>query len=153
MVDFKKKAREARDKAKEADSVPTPAPPPETKSKLVWADLPLVSTLPPGDMREAKELLEELDSVQELKSTYEDREEEIKLELQRLQNEYNLMGLRWGDFAFAATSNKGKKTLDKTLLIQYGVSAEVIKACIKTGNPYVKKEFRNLKKKQKREEE
>lgn len=123
----------------------------ETKPKLVWADLPLVSTLPPGDMREAKELLEELDSVQELKSTYEAREEEIKLELQRLQNEYELMGLRWGDFAFAATSNKGKETLDKTLLIQHGVSAETIRACTKTGNPYVKKEFRNLKKREKKE--
>ena len=153
MVDFKKKIKESRDKAKEVDPVPTPAPPPETKPKLVWADLPLVSVLPPSDMREAKELLEELDSVQELKDTYAQREEEIKLELQRLQNDYELMGLRWGDFAFAATSNKGKETLDKTLLIQHGVSAEVIKASTKTGNPYVKKEFRNLKKKQKREEE
>ena len=124
-------------------------PVPETKPKLVWADLPLVSALSPTDIRAAKYLLKELDSVQELKSTYEAREEEIKLELQRLQNEYELMGLRWGDFAFAATSNKGKETLDKTLLIQHGVSAEVIKSCTKTGNPYVKKEFRNLKKKQK----
>lgn len=116
----------------------------KTVKKLVWAELPLVSVLPKDEMQEAREALEELESIHELQAMNAEREDELKTRLREIQNTHELMGIRFGQLAFAATSAQGRKTLSKTKLIEAGVSAKVIEACYAQGDPYVKKEFRNL---------
>lgn len=116
----------------------------KTVKKLVWAELPLISVLPKSEMQEAREALEELESINQLQEMYTEREDELKTKLREIQNKHELMGVRFGQLAFAATSTAGRKTLSTTKLIEAGVSAKVIEGCYIQGDPCVRKEFKNL---------
>lgn len=124
---------------------PTKADKPEP---LKWAELPLISVLAKKPMQRAKELLEELelqtycidDNGRYVKR--EDRADEIKAELEELQKEAETRGLRWGKFAFAATEQQGRETLDKELLLMHEVPAATIAKCYKRGKGFTKREFK-----------
>lgn len=136
----------AKSKVKAEPETPVKQEKPKEVKKLVWAELPLVSVLPRKLMDEAKDLLEELDSIRQLKETYASREDELKRRLEDIQSEHELCGLRYGQLAYCARSNEGRRTLNKIKLIELGVSAQVVEAAYKRGDPYIKREFRNLSK-------
>lgn len=117
---------------------------PET---IKFADLPDIHALKglkPGDRGEMQDLLGELAVVMFNKSQAEAREKEIKADLELLQRRNNLYGLRYKDWCFYAKDTPGKKTLNKVLLLEAGVEADVIEACMKPGRDYVSHYFRDL---------
>lgn len=113
-------------------------------SPIVFADLPLISKLPQPLMNRAKELLEELDSIKQINKMNEEREKELEGELEGIQKENGLMGLRWGSWCFAWRMMEGRKTLSVEKLVENGVSAAVIEKCRVKGKDFAKREFRNI---------
>lgn len=72
----------------------------------------------------------------------EKRLKEVKLELQELIQTNGLanedtIGVRSGQLCCIVRFNPGRKTLDKSLLIDNGVSPEQIEASTREGEPYV----------------
>ena len=115
---------------------------------IQYAMLPLVSVLPKRKMIRATELLEELNSHEyvlddegrEIKRSA--RVDQIKEELQELQGDQP--GLRFSDRCFVARVKSGRRTLDKGLLMENGVAADVIERSMKQGEDYVERTFRRI---------
>jgi hypothetical protein len=116
------------------------------KDKLVWKDLPLISTLPPNDFRHAKKNIDEIDSLDETISIAKARREKLMDELGAIQRKAKLKGFRFGTLAYAWRVTKGRKTLSPELLLTNGVKAVVIEKSYKVGEPGEKQEFRDLDK-------
>lgn len=143
--------------ASAVDEVRSPAKPESIEEKasvpaaigktpsIVFADLPLISKLPPAEMSRAQSLLEELDSIKQINQMNKEREDEVEAELEEIQKGAGLLGLRWGPWAFAWRMMEGRKTLSVEKLVEEGVSAEVIERCKVQGSRFAKREFRNLK--------
>ena len=125
------------------EKVEVPATTGKTPS-IVFADLPLISKLPPAEMSRAKSLLEELDSIKQINAMNKEREDEVESELEEIQKGAGLLGLRWGHWAFAWRVMEWRKTLSVEKLVEAGVSAEVIERCKVQGSRFAKREFRNL---------
>jgi hypothetical protein len=108
--------------------------------------LPLVSVLKEtAKVKEATELLQELDAIQVLVAIHRGREEELKIELGALQKLAGTEGLRWGSLCFTERLQPGRETLDKQKLMEVaGVTAAQMKECTKTGKPFEVRTFRNL---------
>lgn len=121
-------------------------PQPAAKPPLRYANLPLISCLPSADFQRAKSLLEEMDEVQSLKDMVLEREEEIKQELEQIQQRAPaaVRGLRWGQLCFAAEERDGRKTLSVDLLVEHGVDPRVIQASYKQGSKFMERTFRRL---------
>lgn len=117
----------------------------KTESESIsFASLPLVSVLPKPKMKTAARLLEELEAVIAARESAEEREQEIKLQLEEIQHDAGALGLRYGDLCFIAREKPGRRTLDKGLLIENGVAPEVIEQSMKEGAPYVERRFKRI---------
>lgn len=116
----------------------------EKKDSVKFADLPLISVLDQPVMNRAKDLLEELDAIQQLKVMNGEREKELEEELERIQRDYDLPGLRYGRLAFRWQMMDGRKTLSAEKLIECGVSAEIIERCKVAGKDFAKRELKIL---------
>jgi hypothetical protein len=122
--------------------LPPPRPVEEEDEKPVTGEsLPLVSVLDKGTMEAAKKLLTE---AQELKARMDKESErlgEIKEALVGICSAFELAGLRWGQIGLVYNGLSSKRTLDKGLLLENGVTADQIKASYKEGKPYVNARF------------
>lgn len=107
-----------------------------------FADLPLVSILDKKSMKKAQGMLEELQALVESQKAAKEREDEIKLELEEMQNKAGAAGLRYGGLCYVAKEVAGRRTLDKGLLIENGVGPEVIEASMKQGAGFVTRTFK-----------
>jgi len=110
----------------------------------VFASLPLISKLPSKKMKKAQTLLEELDALEMQIDTAAERKEEIQMELETIQTDAEMDGLRFGGLCFRASTVAGRKTLDKTRLVENGCTLEIIEASYKTGKDYTKREFKRI---------
>lgn len=119
-------------------------------ANIKYCDMPLTSTLDSKSMKRATALLKEVAEIDEQLEIYQSRRDEIigtkdqPGELEKLQQKFNLPGMRWGDFVYVRSESKGRETLDKNKLMENGVSAEQIAASMKVGNPVVTRKFVNL---------
>lgn len=102
----------------------------------LFDELPLTSTLSPKLMRRAQALLTELASVRADIGPLEEKKAELSAELESIQLNFDLPGLRHGNMAFASVESKGRSTLNKEKLILAGVTAKTIELCTDVGKPY-----------------
>lgn len=107
-----------------------------------FASLPLISALPKTEMTRARKLLQELEGLIAARKEMEEREGEVKDLLAAMQEDNNLPGLRDQGRCFCVESCPGRKSLDKGLLIENGVTVEQIEASMKEGKPFEKKTFK-----------
>lgn len=114
----------------------------EDKDAGKYASLPLISVLAKPDMTKARRLLQELEGLVAARKEMEEREDEIKELLAALQQDNSLPGLRDQGRCFCVETLAGRKTLDKGLLVENGVTAEQIEASMKEGKPYDRKVFK-----------
>ena len=110
------------------------------KETIKYADLPLISTLPEKPFQRARALMAELEKLGKVES----RIEEIKQELEGIQEDYGRAGLRFGKLAFRSQEMAGRRTLKVEKLIEAGVKASLIEACYETGKAYTTKTFKVL---------
>ena len=127
-----KKATKKETPKKESDSFQYALLPPVSKLKLK------------GAKERAIALLEELDSVSLMEDAAKERADEIKQELEKIQSEAGVEGLKHEHLCFVARQMPGRSTLDKTLLIENRVTAETIQQSMKSGKPYTERRFKNL---------
>jgi hypothetical protein len=114
------------------------------EDKIEFAKLPSVSDLPATKRKLAMELMEALDQIVEKKAAILVTEDHLKDELEKIQRLCGTTGLRHGALAFCSQPVKGKKTLDKMLLLENGCPADVLNASYKTGQPSVRNTFKRL---------
>lgn len=117
----------------------------EQSSHFEFASLPAVAEV--EDLKTRKriiELLEELDQAVVDREAVEAIEEGCKAELENLQAATNKPGFKYGSLCFVSQPTKGRKTLDRMLLMEHGVSAKVIKASYKEGKPGTRRTFKHL---------
>lgn len=98
-------------------------------------------------------LLADLEACEFEATRNKGRSDGIKLELETLQAESGLTGLRYEKLCFIARTMPGRSTLDKMLLIENGVTPEIIKKSMKPGKEYVERRFKNLDKPDKEEKD
>lgn len=116
------------------------------KTSVVYALLPLVSVLPETKLvKEATDLLEELDAIEKLIDMHVMREVEIKSALAVMQKVAGTQGLRYGDLCFVERQMPGRESLKVEKLMEVtGITATQLKACTVSGKPYVQRVFKNL---------
>jgi hypothetical protein len=107
-----------------------------------FASLPLISVLHKDDMKTARRLLQELEGLVAARKDMGEREEDIKNLLADMQEQNSLPGLRDQGRCFCVETIPGRKTLDKSLLVENGVTVEQIEASMKEGKPYDRKTFK-----------
>ena len=107
-----------------------------------FASLPLISALAKTEMTKARRLLQELEGLVAVKKEVEEREEEIKSLLATMQEDSGLDGFRDQGRCFMAVECPGRMTLDKSALVENGVTVEQIEASMKEGKPYVMRKFK-----------
>lgn len=113
---------------------------------IKFAELPTVLQLEDeDDVAQARDLLIRLDTALSLEKECKRTGDEVKAKLRALQRSKDLRGLRDGSLCYFSREVPGKRTLDKMMLIENGVGAEVIEDSMKTGKPYVEYRFKNLK--------
>ena len=116
------------------------------ESAGIFASLPHISALKNNNtQRKAQDLMEEANFLRESIEPLSDRFREILDELQNIQTRNHLDGLRCGLTAFRYTETKGRRTLNRDLLIENGVPPKVIESSYKVGEPGTKREFKLLK--------
>lgn len=117
----------------------------QKEDRLVFANLPQVTELQDTKTRQRIiALLELLDQMVEKRAKLEAVEEDCKSELEALQTATNKTGFKYGLLCFISQPTKGRKTLDKYLLMEHGVSAKTIQASYKEGAPGTRKTFKRL---------
>ena len=103
-----------------------------------------VSECPPMCRAELGALIREAYSLRDccdrLKAVKE-RIAEIVIDEQGLCNNSGIFGVRDGPHAVIVRQQEGRRTLDRELLIEHGVSPSQINASIKTGKPFNVVEF------------
>ena len=117
-----------------------------------FTSLPLISVLDSKTMKKAKLLLEELAQLDEYIEMYESRRKEIvgysdkgkdfPGELEVIQQAAGLPGLKFGRLCYRVSEQAGRRSIDRGLLMENGVRAEVIEASMKEGSPYKRREFK-----------
>ncbi len=118
---------------------------PTSKDERVeFAKLPLTTGLASQTQAKVEGLLEQLDWIKSQKLNLQIQEDDMVDQLAHLQRETGRAGFRWGNLAFCSQPTKGRNTLDRMLLMEKGVSAAVIKASMKTGEPGVRNTFKRL---------
>ncbi len=115
-----------------------------SEDRIEFAKLPPVEELPVEPRQEIIALLERLDRVTQVRDRLADEEDDIKNALERLQRNTGKTGFRYGYLCFISQSVAGRKSLDKGLLLEEGVSAVTIAKCYKTGNPSTRVTFKRL---------
>ncbi len=121
--------------------------PEEEGDEFHFAELPELGELELAgrQLDEAQTLLVELELVKVTIKAQEEREEEIKLALEKLQQRAHTPGMRYGKLCFAARPHKGRRMLDESLLMMNGVRRETIDDSYTFAKPYVARDFRVLK--------
>lgn len=91
-------------------------------------------------------LLREAHSLRQV----EKRLKEVKAEILELMQQQDLLdedgrlGCRLGDLCAVGTFTKGRRSLDRVLLIENGVSPEQLEASMKEGAPYWRVELQQI---------
>lgn len=109
-----------------------------------YAKLPSAAGLPEEMRNRVTTLLESLAQVTVEKAKILSREDDIQEELTNLQKSTGQPGFRHELLCFACVPVSGKKSLDKMLLIEAGVSAATIAGCYKQGKPHSRNMFKRL---------
>jgi len=118
----------------------------EENGSIKFADLPdATKILPQKSAAYVKQLLEEAAALEEAIDASQEQLEAIKVELEVMQADQP--GLRVGKLAFVSRMSLGRKTLDKVLLMENGVTKAQLDAGHKTGKPFVSRTFKNMEKK------
>lgn len=112
--------------------------------RIEYAKLPPIDYLETETRQRVIALLESLDQVVTEMAKLADREDDLKQELERLQAASGRPGFRYGWLCFVAQSVAGRKTLDKMLLLENGVSAKTIESSYKEGKPGTRCTFKRL---------
>ena len=119
--------------------------PKEDKAGGKFVSLPTVESI--RNKKERNKVIDLLEEGNLIKASI-DREsqrlDEIKDELLLIQEELELPGFRNGRNCFAATWRDGKRSLNKELLIENGVTPEQIQAGYKQGEGYWSKDLKFL---------
>ena len=114
-------------------------------TRIEFASLPPVSEV--EDIRTRQRvvaLLEQLDKTTAELQELEKRDEALKQELQELQHASGKTGFRYGLLCFLAQQVKGRRTLDRMLLMENGCPASVIEQSFKEGTGSVRRTFKRL---------
>lgn len=115
-----------------------------SEERFEFAKLPIVADLDTEPRQRVIALLESLDQITLEKGKILDREDDIKNELQRLQEQTGRGGFRHGWLCFVSQPVAGRKTLDKGLLLENGCTAQIIKDSYKVGGTSVRNTFKRL---------
>jgi hypothetical protein len=124
----------------------------KTDDSISFMDLPVISKLRKRqEQAYAAELLNELethtfftdDSGAEVKR--EDRIDQVKNELEEIQRNNGLAGMRYGRLCFSAQPTAGRKTIVKALLMEkLGLTKEQIDDCTTPGEPGMRRTFKKI---------
>ena len=114
------------------------------KNDGMFRSLPQIVVLEQALQVKTRKLLTELEGVVDAKKSLEEREAEIKGELQGIQERVGLAGLRDGPRCFVAEQVAGRKTLDKGLLVENGCPVKVLEASYKQGEAMWRRTFKVL---------
>ncbi len=93
---------------------------------------------------ECRLLFEELAGLTVQSEALADRMEEIKLELEQFQYMVDGPGIRYENHAFVASEVKGKKILDKVLLIQNGCPKAALDSSYRQGASHTRRIFTRI---------
>lgn len=93
-------------------------------------------------------LLARMEAIQGMMDELKAEAEDLNKALEVWQKQLGQPGLRSGKLAFVVSDVAGRRSLDRELLIENGVSASVIAASMKAGKPSVRREFRVIGKEQ-----
>lgn len=129
---------------------PLPKKPPASDDPIKFAELPEMSELSKASQLRAANLLIELELVTGMESEAKIRGDEIKNLLEHIQQEEDVKGFRAGNLCFFSREVAGRRTLDRFLLIENGVTPDIIEASMKTGAGYMERRFKNLDEKKKK---
>lgn len=111
-----------------------------------YADLPDASLLLDRSARaKCISLFKEMESLVISVETLTDRMDEIKAELVTYQDTLDAPGIRYGGWAYIHRTAKGRRSLNRDLLMENGVSKAVLDASMKTGEPYSQHTFKRVK--------
>jgi hypothetical protein len=106
----------------------------------------LDSKLP--EVPEAEYILKELAHEEKRLKACTAYMDELKEMAELIQKSKNLPGIRWGDNVFYSRELPGRESWDNKelakLAVEAGADLEAVKACKKTGKPYITRTFRNL---------
>jgi hypothetical protein len=117
----------------------------ETKEdRTQLSKLPPVADIQADKRARIMHLMEELEVIITQKNALAVLEDEAKDELEKLQMETGKPGFRHGWLVFTAQVVKGRKTLDKMMLLENGCPASILNASYKTGEPYTRSIFKHL---------
>jgi hypothetical protein len=137
---------------KKAASAPPPSPAPspahrqkpEAKSESRHADkapryedLPLVSVFDKKDMKHSIDLMYESIEIQQQEKALAARKAEIKDLLVAIAQRHKVEGMRHGRIAVYYNGEKTRRTLDRGLLIENGVTPQQIEDSMKESKPFV----------------
>jgi hypothetical protein len=89
-------------------------------------------------------LLEQLDQISSQLEELEQEDEKLKNELEQLQCATGRSGFRYGLLCFISQKTKGRRTLDKMMLMENGVPAATIEQSYKEGAPSTRRYFKRL---------
>jgi hypothetical protein len=109
-----------------------------------YAKLPLVAEMPDRYRDTTSQLLHQLDETVKQRKKLEVIEDDLKDRLGDLQRKANFPGIREGDLCFVWQMVKGRRMLNKDLLLLNGVPAEVIDASMKVGKATERRTFKRL---------
>jgi hypothetical protein len=116
----------------------------EAENKVEYVKLPPIADLDQEKRARIAKLMESLDEVITEKLHLTIKEDDLKEELERLQQETGRTGFRHGWLIFCAQSVAGRRTLDKMLLLENGCPAAVLNASYVTGKPSTRVTFKHL---------
>lgn len=123
----------------------SPEPKEESSNHFAFASLPSVAEMEDNETRaRIMVLLESLDNAVAVRQELEANEEEWKAELETLQAATNKVGFKFGSLCFVSQPTKGRRTLDKMLLMENGVAAKIIQSSYKEGKPGTRCTFKRL---------
>lgn len=115
----------------------------DEETKTVTSQLPspetAINDLPTREI--TIELLNEAAEINERKTADEARLKDIKDHLILISQAFEIPGVKTNRFGFMYLGMRSKRTLDKKLLIENGVSPEVIKESYKDSKPYADARF------------
>jgi hypothetical protein len=130
--------------AKKSKVIPKAPPPVEPEEPEVdLSKIPLVTTALDDEVLIdlCKELLAEAETTKRRVDIDTARLTEIRGELGVFADSYSLPGMKWGNISFSYTGLRSNRRLDKGLLIENGVSPELIALSYKDSKPFIDSRF------------
>lgn len=94
--------------------------------------------------KQVMDLLQEAEELSVEIASKAVRLEDIKTILLNVQNENEMNGIRHNNFAYVASFQDGKRTLNKEMLIENGCDPDIISNSYKTGDGFWKREFKSV---------